>query len=195
MLALWRPMSSLLDANRSFGFCLECVQRQGCPWHRRTEEGQTGFDFEWWANIIQKMMFELCPHAPETWKWECDSFYNQGPTAGERLRVTASRHSLGGLWALTWLLTSTTPLTCLTTTSYQLPDSDRASAQLWLIRNPHYGEKHSCRAGIPVKRKCSRKNSEVQQRSACSETLIWTVPLNSTLELPRTDSDGSALQP
>lgn len=35
------------------------------------------------------------------------SFYNQGPMAGERLRVTASSHSLEELRALTRLLTST----------------------------------------------------------------------------------------
>lgn len=75
-LHFWMPTGSL-------DFCQEWAQRQSCLWHRRTGEGQTRFDVEWWANIIQKMTFKLCPHAPETWEWECDLSYTQGQWQGK----------------------------------------------------------------------------------------------------------------
>lgn len=191
ILFLWRPVSPLLDANRSFGFCLECAQRQGCPWHRRTGEGQTGFDFEWRANIIQKMTFELCPHAPGTWK--CDSFYNQGERAGERLKVTASSCSLGN--SEPWHYCSPLPPWPVD----QPPGTSSPTGvrhQLWLslailimgrntlveqgsrLKKTHEEEQQSLAAGVPA-------------QGHWSGLSPWAPPW----QLPWLDSDGSTLQP
>lgn len=177
MLALWRPVFPLLDANRSFGFCLECAQRQGCPWHRRTREGQTGFDFEWWANIIQKMTFELCHHAPETWK--CDSFYNQGPRAGERLKVTAFSHSLGN--SELWRDCSPLPPSPVE----QPPGTSSPTGvrhQLWLLLAILImGRNTLVEQASQLKEDTWGRTARFSNGSACSGALIWTVPLSSTL--------------
>lgn len=156
ILDLRRPTSQIWIPTAALDFPWSAF-RQGCVWRRRTREGQTGFDF--WMMGKHHSKDDIWIVLSCTRDLEMGMWFSLQSMAEERLKATASSHGLGELWALTQLITCT-PLICLTTTSYKFPDLDQASA-LTLVKHPHYGKKCFRRAGIPINRRSTRKNSDV----------------------------------
>jgi len=46
------------------------------------------------------MTFDLCPHVPETWKWEQDSFYNRGANSKGKAQGNSFEPQLWGTLSL-----------------------------------------------------------------------------------------------
>lgn len=62
---------------------------------------------------------------------------------------------------------------------HQIPECGQAPA-LPLLRHPRCGKECSCQGGILTKKSTQERKGKFSPGSACSEPLIWAVPLSST---------------
>lgn len=179
ILTLWRPVSSLLDANTSFGFCLECAQSAGLPVTQKDRGRANRLWFWMMGKHHSKDDVWIVPSCTRDLEMGTVIHFTNG----------GQRQGKGSGWQLPAMVWGNSepwhdcsplphwPVYQPLVTSFLT----RIRHQLWLsLGILIMGRYALVEQASQLKEGAQERTAKFSDRSACSEAPIWTIPLSST---------------